>query len=251
MKPRIGVQTTSCDARVEHCSDNSCISNFSLVFPLVCRQIYLAAFLIFSPGCLKDLLRSQPITDCIVSPPPTPTWPFSSVSCLSEPHDHPSGYTGQKWWQPENLSPLDISHPNYLWNICTLLCLPPHHPELPSPLTWKGGNSQLIRLPASTPPLLPHSPHCSLSDLFKMQSKLFTPWWKLGDFSLPVRAKPNSVNSHSTPAWSGPHPLKPPHTTLTLYFLCVQPTDLSAPPRHSRLLHSHFSAYNSFPLLFI
>lgn len=100
-------------------------------------------------------------------------------------------------------------------------------------------------------PLLPHSPHCSLSELFKMQSKLFTPWWKLGDFSLPVRAKPNSVNSHSTPGWSGPHPLKPPHTTLTLYFLCVHPADLSTPPRHSRLLHSHFSAYNSFPLLFI
>lgn len=152
MKPRIGVQTTSCNARVEHCSDNSCISNFSLAFPLVCRQIYLAAFLIFSPGRLKDLLRSQPITDCIVSPPPTPTWPFSSVSCLSEPHNHPSGCTGQKWWQPENLSPLDISHPNYLWNICTLLCLPHYHPELPSPLTWKGGNSQLIHLPASTPP---------------------------------------------------------------------------------------------------
>ena len=96
--------------------------------------------------------QARSLLQSVLSPYSLPPKPGPSPVFLSEPPNHPSGCTGQKWWQSENLSPLDISHPNYLWNICTLLCLPHHHPELPSPLTWKGGNSQLIRLPASPPP---------------------------------------------------------------------------------------------------
>ena len=112
----------------------------------------------------------------------------------------------------------------------------------------KGGNTQLIHL--LTFFTLCHSPHCGLNDLFKMQSILLTPCLKLGDFSLPVRAKPNALD-WSTKPWLSClcHPPSMLHTPRTLYLLYVDLTDLLVPL--TQQVPSHFSAYNSFLLLLI
>ena len=78
-----------------------------------------------------------------------------------------------------------------------------------------------------------------------MQSILSTLCLKLGGFSLPVKAKPNSLD-WSTKPWSS-CPCCPPSmpcTPHTLYLLCAHLTDLWTLLTQQVL--SHFPAYNTF-----
>lgn len=173
------------------------------------------------------------------------TWSFSSFSDLSEPHNHPSGLQDTNGEDSLKTAALLTSHFLVISQIYAFFSV-----FLTITLVWasitsylKGDNTQLIHL--LTFSILCHSPHCGLNDLFKMQSILSTLCLKLGGFSLPAKAKPNSLDWSTKPWLSCPCcPPSMPHTPHTLYLLCVHLTDHLALLTQQVL--SHFSAYNSF-----